>query len=248
MNLRVRFIQCVINILDKCIFYPKLKAFYSQALERERNPVGMTILDVGSNKGQSIRFFLKLDSHARIFGFEPNVTLFNKLKGKFNHNSRITLRNAGVSNNNGKLIFYENVMDETSTFEELNYDSDYSSKKAQILGVAVKDLVISTYEVETITLAAFLDQHPSMFIDILKIDVEGHEYACLAGLFNTPRESFPVRFIQLERHNDDMYFSSRSHTKIEALLTQNGFAEVGRIKHTYGDFHEVIYRSAVAIS
>jgi FkbM family methyltransferase len=246
MSLRVRFIQRCINILDRCIFYPKLKAFYAKILTGDRNPEGMTVVDVGSNRGQSIRFYLQLDKQARIFGFEPNVTLFKNLGEKYGGNSRITLQNAGVSSRNGKLLFYQNVMDETSSFEELNYDSEYSAKKARVLGVDVKDLVVSTYEVETITLGAFLDRHPCMLIDILKIDVEGHEYECLSGLFDPPRQSCPIRFIQLERHNDDMYSSSKDHSRIDDLLKANGFVEAGRIKHTYGDFYEVIYKNSAA--
>ncbi|MBL0050273.1 MAG: FkbM family methyltransferase [Bacteroidetes bacterium] len=33
-----------------------------------------------------------------------------------------------------------------------------------------------------IALSTFMN-HPSIFVDVLKIDVEGHEYDCLLGLF-----------------------------------------------------------------
>jgi hypothetical protein len=47
----------------------------------------------------------------------------------------IKIHNLGVSNINGELTFHENILDETSTFEELNFASKYLEKKAKILGV-----------------------------------------------------------------------------------------------------------------
>ena len=37
----------------------------------------------------------------------------------------------GVSNNSGQLELNETITDETSTFEELNYESKYLQKKSE---------------------------------------------------------------------------------------------------------------------
>jgi hypothetical protein len=53
-------------------FYPKLKRFYKKNLKK----TNINILDVGANKGQSIDFFLKVNSNiAKIDAFEPNNKL-----------------------------------------------------------------------------------------------------------------------------------------------------------------------------
>ena len=43
-------------------------------------------------------------------------------------------------------------------------------------------------------------------IDLIKIDVEGHEINVLRGLFN--KKSSRIKYIQLS-HNDDLYVSKK---------------------------------------
>jgi FkbM family methyltransferase len=236
----------VVDVTERLIFYPKLKHFYSDRLSKKRQQNisrPPTIIDVGSNKGQTIDFFLKINPNCKVFAFEPNTFLFNKLKKKYKNNSKIYLNNYGISSQKGKLLFHENMMNETSTFEKLNYDSEYLRKKAKVLGLPVDQIIVDTYEVEVITLLSFLEEHPDDFIDVLKIDVEGHEYDCLLGLFNKSVSNHSIRFIQLESHNDDMYLNNKSPEEITGLLRINGFEEVIKIKHSYGDFYEIIYKN-----
>ncbi len=237
MSIRTKFIQFAFDINESLFFYNKLKRFYAQHLKKN----SLVIVDVGTNKGQSIDFFLELDPSATIFGFEPNKELYTKLLSKYKANSNISIANVGVSSLCGELTFQENVMDETSTFEEINFDSDYLKKKAKILGVSVENIVAKKYKVEVITLASFLKNHPNMQIDVLKIDVEGHELACLLGLFENNSSSYSIKYIQLESHNDDMYFNDDNEKKIETLLSSNGYFLTSRIKHGFGDLYELIY-------
>lgn len=58
MNIRIKFIQFLININENIIFYPRLRTFYNS---RKSDQDNMTIIfDVGANKGQSIDFFSKI--------------------------------------------------------------------------------------------------------------------------------------------------------------------------------------------
>jgi len=239
-NLRTKVIQKLVEINERLIFYPKLNRFYSEELKGR----SLSIIDVGSNKGQSIDFFLKIDQACSVFGFEPNKNLFNMLVNKYHGNGNIVLANKGISSRDGSLIFYENIMDETSSFEELNYESEYLRKKAKVLGVAPRDIVKGSYEVEVTTLAHFLQQHEGIFFDVLKIDVEGHELQSLQGLFSGEQEtSYPIRFIQIESHNDDMYKNGSRQLEIGQLLQRNGFLPKAQIKHGFGDFFEIIYEN-----
>lgn len=72
MNIRTKIIQKLVHINESIFFYPKLKRFYSNNLQKEK----INILDVGANKGQSIDFFLKINSNAEFNAFEPNKKLF----------------------------------------------------------------------------------------------------------------------------------------------------------------------------
>jgi FkbM family methyltransferase len=236
MKLRTKIIQSLIHINEAIFFYPKLKKFYKDNLKS----ASVSILDVGANKGQSIDFFLGINPNAKITAFEPNKKLFQLLEEKYKNNDNIILNNLGVSNTNGELEFNENILDETSTFESLNLDSKYLEKKAKVLGVTKESIIVDKYKVAVISLSEFLKSNESSSFDVLKIDVEGHELPVLEGLFSNENQ-FKIRLIQLESHNDDMYLSNSKHEDIDQLLNNNGFFEIAKIKHGFGDFAEIIY-------
>ena len=65
----------------------------------------------------------------------------------------------------------------------------------------------------------------------------------LQGLFVDEEIVLPIRFIQLESHNDDMYLSNNRHHDIEKILNKNGFEKIAEIKHGFGDFAEIIFEN-----
>ena len=226
----------MIEINEKIFFYPKLKSFYKNASININSPV---ILDVGANKGQSIDFFKAIYPNCVIYAFEPNPRLFTALDKKYRDFKNIHLINKGVSDASGILELKETVTDETSTFEELNYDSNYLKMKSAILGVDPKDIVLKTHQVEVIKLSDFITENKLNEIHAIKIDTEGHELKCLMGLFSLTNPT--IKYIQLESHNDDMYFQKSGEQTISELLTKNGFPDYYKISHGFGDFEELIY-------
>jgi FkbM family methyltransferase len=218
------------------LFERKVSLLYNKILKNEI----LLIIDIGANRGQTIEFFHKLNPKSYLYSFEPNPKLFETLEKKYKSNKSISLIQKGVSNKIETKIFYENVFDETSTFEVLNMDSQYLKKKSLILGVKPEDIVKDSYPVEVTTLSHFIETKGLQKVDILKIDTEGHEFECLEGLFqstNSPR----VKVIQFEMHFDDMYLKNRSYDDIKDLLNLNGYYEIKRIKHGFGDFYDYFY-------
>lgn len=238
MTFRTSLIQKLIHVNENIFFYPKLKAYYKSILKNKN----YFVLDVGTNKGQSIDFFLNINPNIQIIGFEPNRKLYQFLLSKYKNKSNVEIRNNGVSNKSGNLVFHENVLDETSTFEDLNYASDYLNKKAKILGVDAKKIISDSYDVSVVSLDTIIDNESIPSDLIIKIDVEGHEYPCLQGLLNS-KSLNKVKYIQIENHNDDMYLNKVSFNDIQELLTSRGFIIDQKIQHGFGDFEEVIFKN-----
>ena len=233
---RVNLVSRLIQINENLVFYRKLKKAYLNLLKGEELK---TVVDVGVNKGQSIIFFKKLNKNVKIIGFEPNKKLYENLKKR--KYQKCDLYNLGCSSQNDNLQFYENILNESSTFEKVNSSSQWLKKKEKVLGVSLKNMIVDTYEIPVIQLADFLNSnYKNLKIDLIKIDVEGHEYDVLQGLF--PLKS-KVKYIQLEEHGDDLY--SNNKEEIAKLLLNNSFEKVESIKHGFGEIYDVIYKNKI---
>jgi len=103
----------------------------------------------------------------KIYAFEPNPKLFGKLILKYGNKNNIFLYNVGVSNINGQLELNETIIDETSTFEKLNYNSEYLQMKANVVGVKKEEIINKKYLVDVITLSDFISERRLNNIDIL---------------------------------------------------------------------------------
>jgi len=201
------------------------------------------VIDVGAHSGQSIEFFLNLNSNCKIYSFEPNPRLYEKLAIKYSRNPNIHLFQLGISDKIGQKIFHENILDTTSTFEKLNVSSKWLLKKLKILGTKPHNIVTDSYPVEVTTLSYVIDQiiKCDETIDILKIDTEGHEYSCLVGLFDN-HYHYDIEYIQIENHLDDMYLNRNPYEDIVEVLDNNGFETCLTVKHVFVNFDEVIFK------
>ena len=113
--------------------------------------------------------------------------------------------------------------------------------KTRILGIKPEKLVIDVYDVEVIKLNDFILDRKLNHINVLKIDTEGHELKCLEGLFSGQGVSIDI--IQLENHRDDMHFNEISEDEITNILYQNQFKLNKKIKHGFGEFDELIFKT-----
>jgi FkbM family methyltransferase len=236
-KLQVWLVGEFIKLNEKFIFNRRLLKFYNSKLDKKID----FVLDVGANSGQSIDLFFELNPGCKITAFEPNPRLAQNLKQKFSDNTNVQSFQLGISDTPGQKIFHENIFDATSTFEELKMTSKYLKFKSMLLGVKPEEIVVKSYPVEAITLSDFINSQCTEPIDILKIDTEGHEYACLVGLFKCQLKH-EIEFIQLEIHYDDMYLNGKSLSDLTEILNKNGYSLEGKVKHGFGNFEDVVFR------
>jgi FkbM family methyltransferase len=234
---RIALIDRLVGLNERWVFERRLARHYRRVLRASPQ----LVIDVGGNRGQTIRFFRRLDRRCVVHTFEPDPTLFAFLKEHFGGMDGIHLHPEGISDQAGEKLFHENVLGYTSTFERLDQDSAYLEKKARILGVDKQAIVKRSYPVQVTTLREFLAGITPCTVDVLKIDTEGHEHACLAGLFPLPA-GVRIRFIQLEDHRDDMYADRVPFARSEALLREHGFTLDARIPHGFGELDDVVFR------
>ena len=112
-------------------------------------------LDIGADKGDWGLFVLKKNPTARILMFEPNPISFATLKTKVDDYSTITSYNLAVSAKAGSLQL---------TLEECNSNSRGGNAETTVECVSLGDYI-------------------KEYIEIIKIDTEGHELIIIESLF-----------------------------------------------------------------
>jgi FkbM family methyltransferase len=148
-------------------------------LGRDRSPV---VLDVGANQGHWTRAFLQSFPRSRMWCFEPSQVAFTALVAELD-GCGVQLVNAALSDVDGPVKLWSDGPGSTL--------GSLSRRDLDHYGLA-----FDTVEtVEAVTLDAWMVSEGLQHIDVLKLDVEGHEYqALLGGLSTLPN----IDLVQLE--------------------------------------------------
>ncbi len=185
-----------------------LKSFISTHKEKE-----LVIFDVGANVGLYTEKILELGKqvgcYPQIHAFEPTNSCSEKLKQKFAHNQNVKLNKFGVSDRRGKATIY--------------YDKE-TSGLASLYQRNLKSYNIELSQQETIKLLRledYINENSIRHINLLKIDIEGHEMSAFRGLGEFLNPKF-IDAIQFEYGGANLD-SHTSLMEIASLLTSSGF-------------------------
>ncbi len=186
-----------------------LKSFISTHKEKE-----LVIFDVGSNVGLYIEKILEhgkqVGFYPQVHAFEPTNSCSEKLQQKFAHNQNVKLNQFGVSDRPGKATIYYDK--ETSGLASL-YQRDLKSYKIEL----------SQQEtIELRRLEDYIKENNIVHINLLKIDIEGHEMSAFRGLGKFLNPKF-IDAIQFEYGGANLD-SHTSLMEIASLLTGSGFS------------------------
>lgn len=143
--------------------------------------------DVGSHYGLWSLYSAKIvGDKGKVVAFEPSPA-FQILKKNINSHDNCNAYNYGVSNTNGKMNFF--AQGESTSCSFIKDISKINQHKRP--GVPIVEL-----EVDTITLDKFCNEH-NLIPDLIKIDVEGHEFRVLEGAKNIISLNSPKLIIEL---------------------------------------------------
>ena len=173
------------------------------------------IIDSGANKGEYTEELLKYYPNSNFVLFEPSEINYKYLVNKFEDIESIVIENAGLSNKNDKVpLYFDNPGSRIASLSKRkldHFDIDFSKSED------VKILKLEDYWKENLE---------NKIIDLLKLDIEGHELFALEGSKKILKN---IRNIQFEfgganiysktYFQDFWYFFSNFNFKIYRLST-----------------------------
>jgi FkbM family methyltransferase len=140
-------------------------------LQGRKNPV---VFDVGANGGIIATQYRKMFPDCRLYCFEPQEAFLPSLQSRFPNDPGVSFHSAAVGAASGKARFYLTAARDSSSLLGADHANAPESYR-QILKVTEEK------EVEVITLDDFTREQKIERIDILKMDIQGGEYAALEG-------------------------------------------------------------------
>ncbi len=132
------------------------------------------LIDVGANNGSWAAGFLQIFPNTQLTCFEPVTTTFQELTARFGERNRTTLHNCALSDSPGSALI--NLTDESTfaSFEEFD-DRIVEARDKKVTG---------TIEVDVQRLDDINPSSNDDRVQMLKIDVQGHEVEMLKGASN----------------------------------------------------------------
>lgn len=229
----------IINVID-LINKRKVINFFKSKFKNDK----INVIDIGAHKGETLEIFNKNFNLGKIFCFEPNKELFQILKKKKkNLEEVIEIFNCGVGQKNEtkELNIFQDSS--SSSFNNLNEDTDYFKRKKKILSFFSKNdsFLKKKQSIKIINLSDFIRKKKINTIDILKIDTEGYELNILKGLEQKNLRN--IKFIFFEHHYDLMLDKGYSFSDINTLLKINQFTKVKKFRMKFRKSFEYIYHN-----
>ena len=176
------------------------------SLFKKKNPV---IIDIGGNRGESIKNFLKFKKDAKIYSFEPKKNSFNYIKKKYK-NKNIKVFNFGIGSTldsvtlyTPKIYGYEfsglSSTDPNNLKFRLNFFFNKIEKKFKFIKETIKIQKLDKLNLKP---------------DLIKIDTEGSELDVIKSSLKTIKKYKPLIIIE---------FNHSNFHPIKKILSQLGY-------------------------
>ena len=162
-------------------------------LVKKKNP---TIVDIGGNRGESIKNFLRYKRLSKIFCFEPKKNSFNHIKKKYKEKN-IKIFNYGIGSNSKNLILYTpkiynyqfsglSSTNPSNLKFRLNFFFKNINKKFRFIKEEIKLKKLDELNLKP---------------DLIKIDTEGSELDVINSSLKTIKKYAPILIIEFNHNN-----------------------------------------------
>lgn len=170
------------------------------------------VIDGGAYRGDFSVDVINRFPSASIYAFEPQKDSFLLLKNNVSGLKNIKPVNCALGENSGEAILYRNVSAMTnslsqSTSDALRYFEGYNDPVGQEM-------------VEVLSLADFMNREGIQEVDLLKLDLQGHELNALKGLNG---RLVHVKSIYIEVEFMRLYEGASLFSEVETFLREHGF-------------------------
>jgi FkbM family methyltransferase len=172
-SLHFKIYKLLVNVGLKGIFQDCIVKFMVKHIKR-----GDCVMDIGANRGTYTYSLLKaVGKQGVVYSFEPNPVIAMQLRKNLKQ-SNVIIENLAVSNTNEDKVFYIHTKGcgPTSSLEFF----DVLDKAGELEETIVK----------CVTLDSYCRSH-NLSPNLIKIDVEGHEFNVIKGAESTIRSHRP---------------------------------------------------------
>ena len=169
---------------------------------------------------------------------EPQKHIFKFIKNKYKNNDNIVIYNYVISDKEKIVKLFINKHDLTSSLTKINQKNKYLNLKAKLFGGSINQMIINKYNVKSISLKKLVKKEKLNFIDLIKIDTEGHELKVLEGAGDFLKRC--VKYIIIEFHNSNI-FINYDPLKIEKFLKKNNFTLKKSFKFPFTTWEDRVY-------
>lgn len=168
---------------------------------------GTTVIDVGTNMGETLLNLALINKNGMNIGFEPVPFLFEKARRniELNKPENVRLENLALSNEKSTLVFN---LDNENNSGGIFLTSDAENKENPQIVQAVK-------------FDDYVEQNNLENISLIKIDVEGFEMNVLKGAVQTIERDKPFLFVEV--NNTFLQRQNSSAKMLIEFLSSKGY-------------------------
>lgn len=176
------------------------------------NTVVGCVIDGGAYRGDFSIDINERFSSAKVYAFEPQKDSFTLLSVNTSRRKNINPVNCALGEKSSEATLYKNVSAMTNSLsrssdDALKYFKGYCDPVGQ-------------EKVDVIALDDFMKEQGIKEIDILKLDLQGHELSAIRGLRNQLNY---VKLIHIEVQFLSFYEGSPLFSEVETFLRDHGF-------------------------